>query len=101
MHSVAWCCRDRKIQLLSSQGEMRYGHKAAVKNGERPIVFRLAELSALLKDPRRTEDVVLILLQKYLRMFEPHLPRAAEKLSTSGDICALYFPGKKGGTVRK
>ena len=101
MHSVAWCCRDRKIQLLSSQGEMRYGHKAAVKNGERPIVFRLAELSVLLKDPRRTEDVVLILLQKYRRMFEPHLPRAAENLSTSGDICALYFPGKKGGPVRK
>jgi len=95
MHSVAWCYRDRRILLLKSLGEMKYGHKAALEKGEKPLLHPYEEVSAMLRSPGRRRDVLVILIEEDLDDVRRRLPPGGEKITTPGEVCALYFPAPK------
>ena len=99
MQAAAWCYRDSHILLLNSLGEMEYGHKAAVKHGEKPLMHTHAEVWKMLCSPGRKRDVLIVLIEEDLEKHRRFLPPGGEKLSTSGEVCALYYPspGKKEG----
>ena len=95
MHAVAWCYRDRNLRLLNSLGEMRYGHKAAVQNGEKPLMYPGAEVSAMLRSPGRKRDILVVTTEDDFDDVRRGLPPGGEKLSTPGEVCALYFPAPR------
>lgn len=92
MHAAAWCYRDRNVRLLDSQGEMRYGHKVAVEKGEKPVVYTSAQLSEILRSPGRRGNILIVMSEGDFDDIRRRLPPGGEKLSSSGDVCALYFP---------
>ena len=100
MYSTAWCFRDSSIQLLGSCGEMYYGHRSALKNSERPLMLTFAETGVLLKKPERKEDILILMLKEETGKFRQYLP-AGKKMNTSGEICALYYPGYPAGAKKK
>ena len=101
MHAVAWCYRDRRILLLNSLGEMEYGHKAAVRHGEKPLMYGYGEVSEMLNSPGRRKSVLIVLREDDFKKIRPLLPPGGEKLVTQGEVCALYFPSPKEEKPRK
>ena len=101
MHAVAWCYRDRHVLLVDSLGEMEYGHKAAVRKGEAPLTYSFREFSAMLHSPGRKRNILVILPEEIFEDMCRYLPPGGEKLSTSGDIYALYYPSSEQQRAKK
>ena len=95
-YSAAWCFKDSTIQLIGSAEELAYGHKYALAKGEHPLALPIEEIKTRLNDPKRQEDVLLLLEAEQLKEFT-----TGELFSADGSLCALYFKGNKEGKEKK
>ena len=100
MYSTAWCFRDSSVQLIGNPGEMYYGHRSALRNSERPLMLTVSETGGLLKNPKRREDIVIIVPNKDMNKYKEFLP-PGEQMTSSGELCAFYYQGNSGRAEKR